>query len=159
MHGAGQPERRVDAAAGWRAAWTRTGALAAFGGPPRMVQDDAPSEWYVLVDPATGATRDTVHDRSALADVAWTEGPTLDISTPFDHSRRRSVDAGARTIVSEGGWVRVGARGESGPGRIVGPGSVLAATANGRFVLVLALDPAAGEYESPDVAVVYELTP
>lgn len=152
-------ERRPDAAAGWRAAWSTTGALAAFGAAPRMVQDDAPSPWYVLVDPQTGATRDTVRDVSALASVPWIEGPTLDISIPFDHGRRRSVEGGERTIVSEGGWVRVRERGESGPGRIVGPGSVLAATAGGRFVLVLVLDPAAREHESPDLAVVYELAP
>ena len=154
---ANERERRVDAAAGWRAAWTKTGSLAAFGGAPRTVQDDSPSPWYILVDPVTGAARDTVRDRSSLAEVAWIEGPTLDISVPFDHQRRRSVDAGARTIVSEGGWIRVRARGEEGPGRVVGQGSALAATASGRFVLALMLDPAAGEYESPDIAVVYEL--
>jgi hypothetical protein len=152
-------ERRLDAAAGWRAAWSTTGALAAFGAAPRMVQDDSPSPWYVLVDPQTGASRDTVRDTAALASVPWVEGPTLDISIPFDHARRRTVEGGERTIVSEDGWVRVRERGENGPGRIVGPGSVLAATAGGRFLLVLVLDPAAREYESPDLAVVYELAP
>lgn len=152
-------ERRLDVAAGWRAAWSTTGALAAFGAAPRMVQDDSPAPWYVLVDPQTGASRDTVRDASVLASVPWIEGPTLDISIPFDHDRRRTVEGGSRTIVSEDGWVRVREREEGGPGRIVGPGSVLAATAGGRFVLVLVLDPAAREYESPDLAVVYELEP
>lgn len=157
--GADGEERRVDVAAGWRAAWTTSGALAAFGTAPRTVQDDSPSPSFILVDPATGATRDSAGDASGLARVAWTEGPTLDISLPFDHASRRSVEGGGRTITSQGGWVRVRERGESGAGRIVGPGSVLAATASGRFVLVLALDPAAREYESPDVALVYELGP
>jgi hypothetical protein len=151
-------ERRIDVAAGWRAAWTTSGALAAFGRAPRSVQDDSPSPSYVLVDPATGAVRDSASGGGALARIAWLDELTLDVSVPVAPGRR-PLEAGGRTIVSEGGWVRVRRAGEAGPGRIVAPGTALAATASGRFVLALVLDPDAVEYSSPHLAVVYELAP
>jgi hypothetical protein len=155
--GARPAERRLPIAAGWKAAWTTSGALAAFGTAPRSVQDDSPSPSYILVDPATGAVRDSVAGSGALARVQWVDELTLDVSVPVDQ-RRPALEAGERTITSEDGWIRVRARGDRGAGRIVGPGVALAATATGRYVLALVLDPDAVEHSSPHLAVVYELS-
>jgi hypothetical protein len=145
-------------AEGWRVAWTRDGSRLAIGAPPQTIADDAPAARWRLVDPATGNSRG-VADSASLAQLQWTQGPNLDVSTAVDMRQRRAFRAGDVDIESEDGWIRVYARDGSRirAARIVGPGIALTATANGQFIVAIAPDPAAKTYDPQNSLVVYHI--
>ena len=161
--------RDLPHALGWRVRWLRSGDALALGTAPRSVQDYAPASSWVVVDPATGAIRDTLpasptgpdggseppDERFAAID--WTEGPTLDISVAIDTASERVIDVEGGRVVSRNGWIRIE---RGGPGaRIVGPGTVLAATRTGDYIAALAPAPDAKEFEAKTRAVVYGVAP
>jgi hypothetical protein len=145
-------------AEGWRIAWTRDGSRLAIGAPPEVIADDARASRWRLVDPVTGEARGFT-DTTALARHQWSQGPNLDVSTAVDMRQRRAFRAGDVDIESEDGWIRVyghdGARVRAP--HIVGPGIALTATANGRFIVAIAPDPATASYEPPNALIVYQI--
>jgi hypothetical protein len=79
--------------------------------------------------------------------VPWVEGPTVDISVAPDTSRKAiPIEDGG--VESRGGWIRA-------RGRLIGPGTLLAATRSGRFIVALVPNPAAKEYEAKEYLAVY----
>lgn len=135
---------------GWRVRWSCDGHDLLVGVRPVRVQDDAPAatERRVAADGgAPGSTREA----DALS---WTNGPTLDISTPVERGSRR-LNVRGRVIEERNGRIIVIDAG--GAERDVGPGVPLAATRSGRFVLAIAPRKGAKAYESPDQAVVYRV--
>jgi len=145
-------------AEGWRLAWTSGGARLAIGAPPELISDDGMASRWRLVDPATGAPRGATTP-AALEQLRWTEGPTLDVSTPIDMQQRRAFRLSDGDVESEGGWIRVFARDGTRlrVPRIVGPGLALTTTANGEFIVAIAPDPNAKSYEPPNHLVVYHI--
>ena len=139
---------------GWRMRWTSEGQLL-VGLAPRTVQDYVDSERWIIVDPVTGRTGDTLSGAVPAARVAWEQGPTIDIGVPLDlrANGRIAVDGG--TVESAGGWISV--RDASGRRRAVGPGTALAATRGGRLVLALVPDPSPERFENPVTVLVYRL--
>lgn len=162
--GATPEARDLPLAAGWRVRWLRSGDGLAIGTAPQRVQDDQPPSSWIVVDPRTGAVRDTLpvssgapnEPDSRFAEIVWTDGPTLDISIPIDTASERAIPVDGGRIVSRGGWIRR-ERASGGAMRIVGPGTVLAATRGGRYVAALAPAPDAKEYEGKVQLVVYEV--
>jgi hypothetical protein len=158
---AGDPSRdtALPIAEGWRLAWSANGARLAIGAPSEVVSDDGAATQWRLVDPSTGAPRGGANP-ATLTRVQWTEGPTIDISTPIDMMPRRAFRTGDSDIESEHGWIRVfardGARMRSP--RIIGPGVALTATANGEFIIAIAPDPNAKSYDPPNHLIVYHIT-
>lgn len=141
-------------AGGWRIGWTAAGDALLVGTNPRRAGDDEPSAGWMAVDlrgkPVAASTE-------APAPVAWTTGPTIDISVPVDFVSAHTIAAGGRSIESAGGWIS--AREGNGT-RIVGPGTALVATATGRFVAALVPNaPAKGNAPpvQPARLVVYDL--
>ena len=108
----------------------------------------------------TGAARGTA-EAGGLARLQWTEGPSLDVSTAVDMRQRRAFRSDDIDVESEDGWIRVyvheGKRLRDP--RVIGPGTALTATANGRFVLAIAADPDAKSYDPPNHVVVYQILP
>ena len=154
----GEPVRGLPIAEGWRIAWTKDGTRLAIGAPPEVISDDAPAASWKLVDPSTGATRG-IADSASLAQVRWTQGPNLEISTAVDMKQRRSFRAGDVDVESEDGWIRVHTRDGTrlqAP-RIVGPGIALTATANAAYIVAIAPDPTAKSYDPPNALIVYHL--
>lgn len=145
-------------AEGWRLAWTSGGARLAIGAPPELISDDGMASRWRLVDPATGAPRGGAQP-SALVQLQWTEGPTLELSTPIDMQQRRAFRLVNGDVESEGGWIRAFARDGTRlrVPRIVGPGVALTTTANGEFIVAIAPDPNAKSYEPPNHLVVYQI--
>jgi len=145
-------------AEGWRLAWTSGGARLAIGAPPELISDDGPASRWRLVDPATGAPRGEATP-AALVEPRWTEGPTVDASTPIDMVQRRAFRLTDGDVESEGGWIRVFARDGARlrVPRIVGPGVALTTTATGEFIVAIAPDPNAKSYEPPNHLVVYQI--
>lgn len=145
---------------GWRVAWTVDGTRLALGAPPELIADDAPSSRWRLVDPMTGVSRGVV-EGGGLARLQWIEGPSLDVSTAVDMRQRRAFRSDDIDVESEDGWIRVyvheGKR-LFAP-RVIGPGTALTATANGRFVLAIAADPDAKSFDPPNHLVVYQILP
>ena len=164
------PEARdLPHALGWRVRWLRSGDALALGTAPRSVQDYSPASSWVVVDPATGAIRDTLPPSPAgrdggpeppddrFAAIDWTEGPTLDISVAIDTASERVIEVEGGRVVSRNGWIRIE---RSGSGtRIVGPGTVLAASRTGEYIAALAPAPDAEEFEAKTRAVVYSVAP
>jgi len=139
-------EREFALLAGWRVRWSPDGArLYAGRGPTRSDDDALPTGW-IAVDPRTGAALGAAD--SGAAEPAWIIGPTLDVSVLPDTSRV--------TIPVEGGIVE----GLGGMiylrGREIGQGFALAATRRGCFIVALAYDLDAGEYDPKHRLVVYD---
>ena len=170
LSGGDAPEARdLPVAAGWRVRWLASGEGLALGKAPKSVQDYSPPSSWIVVDPRTGAVRDTLPAAPAspssgdgeppdprFVDVGWTEGPTLDVSVTIDMAAERALPVDGGRIISGNGWIRrEGSAG--GAGRIIGPGTVLAATRGGRYVAALAPAPDAREYEAKVQLVVYEV--
>ncbi len=160
--GAAPQARDLPLATGWRVRWLRSGDGLALGTAPKMVQDDQPPSSWIVVDPTSGAVRDTLQPSSGSVDadsrfgeVRWEEGPTLDISIPLDTTSERALPVDGGRVVSRGGWIRSD-RGSAGS-RLVGPGTLLAVTRGGRYVAALAPAPDAKEYEAKVQVVVYEV--
>jgi hypothetical protein len=142
-------------AGGWRVGWSSAGDALLVGANPARAGDDESSPSYIAVDlhgrPIAGET-------PSPAEVPWTTGPTLDVSVPVDFNEQHTIAAGARTIESGNGWVRVRERsGERRGVHVVGPGTALVATASGRYVVALAPNDAGKATEQPARLVVYDL--
>lgn len=133
-------------ARGWRVRWTADGSTLALGNAPSRAVDNEPSQTWSALDPVTGALHGTLPANSKLADVKFTQGPTLDRSLPMDMSKAPPIQIqhGNQTfnIQSERGVITLvettpGSATKAAP-RVVGAGMALAATAGGRYVIALA---------------------
>ena len=152
-------------ARGWRVRWTADGSTLALGNAPSRAVDNEPSQTWSALDPLTGALHGTLPANSKLADVKFTEGPTIDRSVPIALTQsppiqiRRGKDAftiqsirGVITIVGPPGV------GSTGAQRVVGAGIALAATAGGRYILALAPRARPDPNEPAAEPVVYTVT-
>jgi len=151
-------DRALPIAEGWRLGWTADGSRLAIGAPAELISDDGAAAGWRLVDPTSGAPRG-VAETAAVTRPRWTEGPTLDISTPIDMQERRAFRTGPADIESEEGWIRVFVRSTArlrSP-RIVGPGVALTTSANREFVVAITPDPDAKSYDPPNRLVVYHV--
>lgn len=141
--------RTLPSLTGWRVRWNSAGTRIAGGLGPALANDDAPSAAWVWMTPAgdssvqaTGAPMDT-------AAVQWEIGPTLDVSVTPDTGAVTLVRQ-SRTITSLNDTVRV----NDIP---IGPGTVVAATRGGCFILALRRDPSAGRYDPAWRAGIYDI--
>jgi len=150
-------------ARGWRVRWTTDGKTIALGSNPGSSNDDAASETWAALDPASGAYHGTLPENAQLALPRWSKGIELEMSSPIDMSSAPpiQVHAGSRTISIESARGVITAR-ETTPGTpadrpayTIGPGKALAATRGGRFILALAPRARAIANEIPVEAVVY----
>ena len=132
---------------GWRVRWTRDGSRLIAGRAPNSAQDFAQATEWIALDPRSGAPSGEVPRPHELAEVAWVEGPTIDISVKLD-TTRKAIPIEDGGVESRGGWIRA-------RGRLIGPGMVLAATRSGRFIAALVPNPAAKEYEAKEYLAVY----
>jgi hypothetical protein len=132
-------------ARGWRVRWTADGSTLALGNSPSRAVDNEPSQTWSALDPVTGALHGTLPANSKLADVKFTQGPTLDrslpiglmLAPPIQIQRGKQIFTiqtvrGVITIVDPPGL------GSTGAQRVVGAGVALAATAGGRYIIALA---------------------
>lgn len=133
-------------ARGWRVRWTADGSTLALGNAPSRAVDNEPSQTWSALDPVTGALHGSLPANSKLAEVKFTEGPTIDRSLPVDMSKSPPIPIqhGNQTfnIQSERGVITMvettpGAASKAAP-RVVGAGLALAATAGGRYIVALA---------------------
>ena len=138
-------------AGGWRIGWSASGDALLVGMNPAKAADAEPSPRWIAVD-LRG--RPVASDSEAPAPVAWTDGPTLDVSIPIDFTSRHTIAAGARAIESANGWISVS---DGRTRRIVGPGTALVATATGRFVAALVPEAPAKTPGQPARLVVYDI--
>jgi hypothetical protein len=138
--------RLFPVARGWRVRWTSDGSTLALGNAPSRAVDNEPSQAWSALDPLTGALHGTLPANSKLADVNFTQGPTIDRSLPMDMSKSPPIPIqhGNQTfnIQSERGVITLvettpGAASKAAP-RVVGAGLALAATAGGRYIVALA---------------------
>jgi hypothetical protein len=132
-------------ARGWRVRWTTDGSVLALGNAPSRVLDNEPSQTWSALDPVTGTLHGTLPSNASLADVKFTDGPTLDRSLPIDMMQSPAIQIrrgtqtftiqtirGVITITEPPGL------GSTGAQRVVGAGIALAATAGGRYIVALA---------------------
>jgi hypothetical protein len=140
-------DRVFPVAAGWRVRWTRDGSRLVAGRAPRSAQDFAQATEWIALDPRDGTPIGEVPPGAQFADVPWVEGPTIDISVRPD-TTRKAIPIEDGGVESRGGWIR-------SRGRLIGPGTVLAATRSGRFIVALVPDPAAKEYDAKEYLAVY----
>jgi hypothetical protein len=138
-------------AGGWRVGWSASGNAVFVGTNPARAGDAEPSPAWIAVD-LRG--RPVTSDTDAPAPVAWTNGPTLDVSIPVDFTSRHTIAAGARSIESGSGWITIS---DGKTRRIIGPGTALVATSTGRFVAALVPNAPAKNAEQPARLVVYDL--
>ena len=138
-------------AGGWRVGWSSGGDAVLVGTNPARAGDAEPSPRWIAVDLRGRAA---TSDSDAPAPVAWTNGPTLDVSIPIDFTSRHTIAAGARSIESGNGWITIS---DGKTRRIVGPGTALVATATGRFVAALVPNAPSKTPDQPARLVVYDL--
>ena len=138
-------------AGGWRVGWSAGGDAVLVGTNPARAGDAEPSPQWIAVD-LRGRPAST--DANSPAPVAWTTGPTLDMSIPIDFSSRHTIAAGSRSFESGGGWITVS---DGKTRQVVGPGTALLATASGRFVAALVPNAPAKQPGQPAQLVVYDL--
>jgi hypothetical protein len=138
--------RLFPVARGWRVRWTADGSTLALGNAPSRAVDNEPSQAWSALDPLTGALHGTLPANSKLADVNFTQGPTIDRSLPMDMSKSPPIPIqhGNQTfnIQSERGVITLvettpGSATKAAP-RVVGAGLALAATVGGRYIIALA---------------------
>lgn len=139
-------------AGGWRVGWSGNSDALLVGLNPTRAADAEPSPSFVAVD--LRGHRLAAGESDAPAPVAWTSGPTLDVSIPVDFTSRHTIAAGARSIDSADGWITTTA---GRTVRVVGPGTALVATANGRFVAALVPNVPTKTPGQPARLVVYDL--
>jgi hypothetical protein len=132
-------------ARGWRVRWTADGSTLALGNAPSRAVDNEPSQTWSALDPLTGALHGTLPANSKLADVKFTEGPTIDRSLPIALTQSPSIriqrGKDVYTIQSLRGVITILGPpevGSTGAQRVVGAGMALAATAGGRYIIALA---------------------
>ena len=139
-------------AGGWRVGWSGNSDALLVGLNPARAGDGEPSPGFVTVD--LRGHRLASGESDAPAPVAWTSGPTLDVSIPVDFISRHTIAAGVRSIESAAGWITTTTGTTT---RVVGPGTALVATANGRFVAALVPNAPAKTPGQPARLVVYDL--
>ncbi|MDQ3951187.1 MAG: hypothetical protein M3282_12710, partial [Gemmatimonadota bacterium] len=154
--------RALPVLAGWRVRWRADGSAILAGIAPQGSQDHAPPTRWVVVDPRTGAARDTVGaaDTVGVAPTAWHEGPMLTYGVALDLASPSELRIDNAEIRSGGGWIHVHWRGPSGAEYSfrVGSGRALAATRGGRFIAAIVPGrPAPGQEWAYD-AVVYQVS-
>jgi hypothetical protein len=153
-------------ARGWRVRWTADGSTLALGNGPSRAIDNEPSQTWSALDPVTGALHGTLPANSKLAEVKFTQGPTLDRSLPIDMSKSPpiAIQRGNQTfsVQSERGVITLvettaGSATKAAP-RVVGAGMALAATAGGRYIIALAPRTKPDPNEPAAEPVVYTVT-
>ena len=158
--------RLFPVARGWRVRWTADGTTLALGNAPSRAVDNEPSQTWSALDPQTGALHGTLPANSKLAEVNFTEGPTLDRSLPTDMTKSPPIPIkhGNQTfnIQSERGVITLvettpGSATKAAP-RVIGAGLALAATAGGRYVVALAPRAKPDPNEPATEPVVYTVT-
>ncbi|HUF25778.1 MAG TPA: SPOR domain-containing protein [Gemmatimonadaceae bacterium] len=153
-------EQIVPMAGGWRVAWTTDGSALVVGDGPARPVNDAPAEQWMMVDTALGTPVGLLSSPAARARVAWTHGPLLDISVPFDMRAARTHRIDGGRVTSRDGWIRL-ERDASGAVEarrlIVGPGAAMAATVSGGFIAAIVPRTDADEFEAPVRFVVYQI--
>jgi hypothetical protein len=138
-----RPTGRTHSLYGWRVRWTPNGDTLGVGTAPRMTYDDGLPVRWLLVSARPGASyRDSLGvttDSSRFARVPWVEGPTMELANPVDLSGLPPLTIDGGSIEARDGSIRVTRRGRDGRPevRVLGPGTPLVATANGRFVAAL----------------------
>ena len=162
---------------GWRVRWSADGRTIGAGHPGESNQDDKPAVRWQLVDAETGAARGAIVPDANAPDwapiPAWTEGPLIDISAgPDTVTRRVALRGRYAEAIGRAGRVLVVPQCDAAPRTAatvgapaaacaaphdVGPGSPLAATAGGRYVLALAPRDGRREYDPYVRLVVYTL--
>ena len=132
-------------ALGWRVRWTTDGSTMAVGNNPGVAYDTASSQTWAALDPATGQLHGSLPGDASLAEVKFTQGPTLDRSQAFDITQGPSIQIrrGDKTftIESRRGVITIAEPptvGATGAEKVVGAGVALAATAGGRYIIALA---------------------
>lgn len=134
---------------GWRVRWSTDGTRIFGGLGPRAAQDDSPSTtWVSMTASGDSAVQWTGTAPLDTASIAWITGPTLDVSVAPDSSAVTLARAG-HTVTSASDTVRV-------DDRLLGPGIAVAATRHGCYVLALARDPGAREFDPKWRAVIYD---
>lgn len=145
---------------GWRVRWNASGDSVAVGSAPQTVQDDARATRWTLVAARGGTSwRESLPPMGAsagLVELRWTEGPVIDVSIEIDMNAGRRAKSTGTIVTSANGRIAAVRGGHTIP---VGPGAVLAATRDGRFIAALAPNAAAKEYDHKVRVVVYELVP
>jgi hypothetical protein len=153
-------------ARGWRVRWNADGSTLALGNGPARAMDNEPSQTWAALDPVTGALHGTLPANSKLAEVKFTQGPTLDRSLPMDMSTSPPIPIqhGNQTfnVQSERGVITLvettpGSATKAAP-RVVGAGLALAATAGGRYIVALAPRGRPDPNEPATEPVVYTVT-
>jgi hypothetical protein len=149
-------------AGGWRVRWTADGSTLALGNSPSKAVDNEPSQTWSALDPVTGALHGTLPSNASVAEVKFTEGPTLDRSLPIDMTQsppiqiRRGTQPytiqtirGVITITDPPGL------GSTGAQHVIGAGIALAASADGRYIVAIAPRAKADPNETSLEPVVY----
>ena len=146
VDGATGEARDFEQLAGWRVRWNPDGSRLYAGRGPTRSDDDAPPTGWIAVDPRSGASLGAAD--SAAAEPAWIIGPTLDISILPDTSRV-AIPVEGGIVEGLGGMIYL-------RGREIGQGFALAATRRGCFIVALAYDLDAGQYDPKHRLVVYD---
>jgi hypothetical protein len=159
--GATETVRALPVLAGWRVRWRADGS-AILAGIADGSRDQAPPTRWVVVDPESGAVRDTLGapDTAGLAPITWSEGPMLSYGVALDLASRSELPIDGAVIVSESGWIGVRWQGPSGtaPSYRVGVGRALAATRAGRFIAAIVPGRAPSDQEWAYELAVYEVS-
>lgn len=129
---------------GWRVRWTGDGTTLALGNNPSKSDDDEDSQTWSALDPVTGALHGSLPSNVSLYEPAFTNGPTLELSTPVAMDKSPPItitrDGTKFSIVSTRGVITIvetGADTQKSQ-RVIGAGIALAATVGGRYVLAIA---------------------
>jgi hypothetical protein len=142
-------------AGGWRVRWRHDTLF--VGDAPATAQDYAePTRWTMHVAPQFAPV--VIPAGFAPPPERWAEGPTIDLGMERDTasgSERRIELAAGRAAVSRGGQLSIISPGQ--PPRVVGPGTLLAATLGGRFIVALRPAPKPREFDPKLQLVVYEV--
>lgn len=146
VDGATGQEQEFTLLAGWRVRWSPDGTRLYAGRGPTRSDDDAPPTGWLAVDPRTGTALGAAD--SAAAEPAWIIGPTLDISVLPDTSRV-AIPVEGGIVEGLGGMIYL-------HGREIGQGFALAATRRGCFIVALAYDLDAGQYDPKHRLVMYD---
>ena len=158
----GIPGKLFPVARGWRVRWTADGRAVGLGNNPARAQDDEFSQSWAALDPTTGAISTSIPSDSKLEQPKWTEGPVLDVSVPVDITKAPKLFAKVGeinyTIESERGVITLRGSDATTPAVVIGPGTALAATAGGRYILALAPRAQVKEGEAPVELVVYSVS-
>jgi hypothetical protein len=134
---------------GWQVRWSQDGNRVIGGMGPALANDDAPSRaWVGMTVAADSSVQHAGEVPMDTASIGWTHGPTLDVSVNPDTAPVTLARLG-HTVSSARDTIRVGRR-------VIGPGTALAATRHGCYVLALARESSAGEFDPKWRAVIYD---